>query len=733
MNRIYESKSNMTHPTNQKLYDTLYESICLDHDALNAQHAESPFHKWSHDNQDSPNNCGGGGTRRNIERMPANLLLDHQGETNLSNTPWFDLLLKLDIDQNENHILGPSTIAIVKKLKAIIQKDELTIANLEGCQTRKAKATNSDEGDVSKPKSYLVDLSMEDNYTTSITKHYAARYYKEVRRFDDKEYEFNYADLPRLSVNGVEDIRTVIKNMVEEIQLGVESYQRTLNLTKPTIFFERIDQRIPFTMTATQKGVIYLNQYNIKSLKKLSEVKKFCDGTLVKIQENLIDMVSNNKLGSDSEKDVVNLLKQALSSLPILKVNCVKDRSLIAARALQIALKLPIWSVGQPSSDHVLIGELLGFSKFIPSYSTAFNNEISRGVNYGSGCAGIRKKSGSHLTLYSLGARKIVVFGLANIGCSPAQIDRFGTDGRPCVQKINDAVELFNNRLMPLVDELNNNKTDARFTFINLASILTPLGDVPLPSAPCCQVRKDWQCIPNSVPCPIRSMCIFFDGSHPTEVSNIIIATRSYTAVSITDAYPYDISQLLGFDGFIKSYATATDKDISKGVNYASGGCGIREETGSHNTLYNLGGRKIALFGLSQIGCTPLLVNKLGSAGKPCVASANDAVNLFNARFKPLVDELNKEKSDARFTFINTTGILYPQGVVSLRTPACCQLTGVWSCTPNSNPCPIRSVSVYFDALHPTELSNIAIATRAYKTFLPTVALPIRIHHLTQV
>ncbi|GJU47888.1 hypothetical protein Tco_1217443 [Tanacetum coccineum] len=190
---------------------------------------------------------------------------------------------------------------------------------------------------------YLVDLSTEEKYTTSITKHYAARYYKEgiedkiperwskevrhyhfealngihhweediidvfkagtsvvtegnvysdlmiksvvriivkkkwgygfltlivVRRSDDKEYEFSYADLPRLSVNDVEDIRTVIKNRVEDIQLGVESYQRTLNLTKPI----------------------------------LSEVKKFCDGTLVKIQENLIDMLSKNKLGSGNKR-----------------------------------------------------------------------------------------------------------------------------------------------------------------------------------------------------------------------------------------------------------------------------------------------------------------------------------------------------------------------------------------------------------------------------------------------
>ncbi|GKB99048.1 hypothetical protein Tco_0985185 [Tanacetum coccineum] len=152
-----------------------------------------------------------------------------------------------------------------------------------------------------------------------------------VRRSDDKEYEFSYADLPRLSVNDVEDMyliqvqdklhhlplefvkdfnnallifirRTVIKNKVEDIQLGVESYQITLNLTKPTMFFEGIDQNIPFTMAATHKGVVYLNQYNIKSLMKLSEVKKFCDGTLVKIQENLIHMLSKNKLGSGNKR-----------------------------------------------------------------------------------------------------------------------------------------------------------------------------------------------------------------------------------------------------------------------------------------------------------------------------------------------------------------------------------------------------------------------------------------------
>ncbi|GKE90850.1 hypothetical protein Tco_1571945 [Tanacetum coccineum] len=59
LNRIYSNKSNETHTTHQQLYDTLYESITLDQDALDAQGAELSFHKRSHDNQDQPNNRKG--------------------------------------------------------------------------------------------------------------------------------------------------------------------------------------------------------------------------------------------------------------------------------------------------------------------------------------------------------------------------------------------------------------------------------------------------------------------------------------------------------------------------------------------------------------------------------------------------------------------------------------------------------------------------------------------------
>nr|GEW85153.1 hypothetical protein [Tanacetum cinerariifolium] len=262
-------------------------------------------------------------------------------------TTWFDLLLKSNIDQNKNHVLRPSTVAIAKKLKAIIQKDDLTIADLKGAGLERLKQQyqndveleyhvsqlkavvsteakwNSDKNNVLKPRTFKRHMLRNTKPHPSF---YNNNFYYLVclstkrRRFADKEYEFSYADLPRLSLNDVEDMyllqvqyklhhlllefvkdfnnalllyirRVMIQNRVKDIQLGVESQQQTLNLTTPIMFFEGIDQKITFTMSGTHKGFVYLNQHNIKSFMKLSEVKKFYDGTLIKIRENLVDMV----------------------------------------------------------------------------------------------------------------------------------------------------------------------------------------------------------------------------------------------------------------------------------------------------------------------------------------------------------------------------------------------------------------------------------------------------------
>ncbi|GJV17862.1 hypothetical protein Tco_1363185 [Tanacetum coccineum] len=187
LNRMHMNKSHETQDTHQQLYNTLYQSITLDQEALDAQDAESSFHKRTHDNQDPSN--------------------DREGE----------------------------------KMKK-----------------RRKDAGESSSRSSRKDKSLVVPAK-----------------------------EDTPADQPQ---------------DLEDVYLVVESYQRTLNLTKPKLYFDRIKEKIPYTMSGIDKGVVYLNQHNFKSLMKLSEVYKFCDGTLMKIRDNLINMVNKNELGRRNKR-----------------------------------------------------------------------------------------------------------------------------------------------------------------------------------------------------------------------------------------------------------------------------------------------------------------------------------------------------------------------------------------------------------------------------------------------
>ncbi|GKD91083.1 hypothetical protein Tco_1366590 [Tanacetum coccineum] len=253
---------------------------------------------------------------------------------------WFDLFLKSNIDKDENHILGPLTVTIAKKFKELIKKDKLTIADFKGAGLEWLKV--HDEEDVSKPRSfkrhmlkstkphpcfynndntYLVDLRTEEKYTTSITKHYVAKYYKEgiedkipkrwskevcryhfealndlriksfvrivvkkkwgygfltsivVRRSDDKEYEFSYADLPRLSVNNVEDMYLLqVQDKLHHLPLEfVKDFNNAL-----LMFFRRIVIKNKWQQRL--KGRDWTD-YDVKSLretlKKIDEILRY--------------------------------------------------------------------------------------------------------------------------------------------------------------------------------------------------------------------------------------------------------------------------------------------------------------------------------------------------------------------------------------------------------------------------------------------------------------------------
>ncbi|GER27956.1 GDSL esterase/lipase [Striga asiatica] len=111
------------------------------------------------------------------------------------------------------------------------------------------------------------------------------------------------------------------------------------------------------------------------------------------------------------------------------------------------------------------------------------------------------------------------------------------------------------------------------------------------------------------------------------------------------------IGELLGLP-LIPSYAdtNVNGESIMYGVNYASAGSGILEDTGNHFELQKLGLRKFFIAKVAPIGCIP---NKLGQSNVPpgeCESKSNNFVQMFNSQLKPLVNQLNSENPGLIFT-----------------------------------------------------------------------------------
>ncbi|KAM7524932.1 hypothetical protein LguiA_014834 [Lonicera macranthoides] len=190
--------------------------------------------------------------------------------------------------------------------------------------------------------------------------------------------------------------------------------------------------------------------------------------------------------------------------------------------------------------------------------------------------------------LYNYGARKIALIGVGQIGCSPNALSN-SPDGKTCVQAINSANQLFNNKLKALVDDFNKNLPNGKFIYINAYGIFQDIitrpssfgtffqtlvtkflkklftiivvsyavslfslsnissSGIRVTNAGCCGVgRNNGQitCLPLQTPCRNRNEYLFWDAFHPTEAANVILGRRSYSAESPSDAYPFDIRRL---------------------------------------------------------------------------------------------------------------------------------------------------------------------------------------------
>nr|GFC89701.1 hypothetical protein [Tanacetum cinerariifolium] len=146
-----------------------------------------------------------------------------------------------------------------------------------------------------------------------------------VRRDDDKIYKFKEGDLKRLRLQDIEDIllllvqgklsnltveehfafnvslrmftrSIVIKRRVEDLQLGVESYQKRLNLTKPDTYRPDLKRREAYTAHSNPRGFIYQNKDKKNRLMWIDELHKFSDGTLNDVRNALDDRLKGIRM-----------------------------------------------------------------------------------------------------------------------------------------------------------------------------------------------------------------------------------------------------------------------------------------------------------------------------------------------------------------------------------------------------------------------------------------------------
>nr|GEX69443.1 hypothetical protein [Tanacetum cinerariifolium] len=85
----------------------------------------------------------------------------------------------------------------------------------------------------------------------------------------------------------------VNQKRVEDLQLGAESHQKKINVTRPDTVRPDLQKTHPYTPYQDAKGFIYVNSLERNRLMHSDELYKFSDGTLTRLLTSLEDITKN--------------------------------------------------------------------------------------------------------------------------------------------------------------------------------------------------------------------------------------------------------------------------------------------------------------------------------------------------------------------------------------------------------------------------------------------------------
>ncbi|KAK4568892.1 hypothetical protein RGQ29_004349 [Quercus rubra] len=140
------------------------------------------------------------------------------------------------------------------------------------------------------------------------------------------------------------------------------------------------------------------------------------------------------------------------------------------------------------------------------------------------------------LDLYTVGARKFLVFEIDAMGCEPAFYEKQKNE---CSDKLTSYISTYNHKLEVELQILAKTVRGAIFALAKRYQLMYDLVANPTRYGlkdslnPCCSVSQSGLCVPNQAPCQDRKSQVFFDAIHPTEAVYSIIANQCFNGTGL--------------------------------------------------------------------------------------------------------------------------------------------------------------------------------------------------------
>ncbi|KAK9675416.1 hypothetical protein RND81_11G006600 [Saponaria officinalis] len=155
--------------------------------------------------------------------------------------------------------------------------------------------------------------------------------------------------------------------------------------------------------------------------------------------------------------------------------------------------------------------------------------------------------------LYTAGVRKVVMMGLAPMGCAPHYLWKYKSENGECIREMNNMIMEFNFVMRYVVEQLNHELPNAIIIFCDIYQGSMDIIQnherygFNVTDEACCGMGKykGWiMCLSPEMACRNASTHIWWDQYHPTEAVNEILADNVWSGLHSSMCYPMNMRDM---------------------------------------------------------------------------------------------------------------------------------------------------------------------------------------------